>query len=114
MNHDLDIGCGQDGDKGHMSSQHDRWSTCSKREFLDLYNFLQSSKRWCLAPIPPSKQIIECENSASYQDSCDTWVGLGYCKGQYEKFMLDHCKKSCGKCGGGGKIKFLGILLQPE
>ena len=113
MDHDLNIGCGQDGDKGHMSSTPGRWSTCSKSEFLDNYNLLKSIDKWCLAPLP-SKQKIECENSASYQDSCDTWVGLGYCKGQYEKFMLDHCKKSCGKCGGGGKIKSLGILLQPE
>ena len=98
MDHDLNIGCGQDGDKGHMSGTPGRWSTCSKREFLDNYNLLKSIDKWCLAPLP-SKQRIECENSNSYQDNCDAWVGLGYCKGQYEKFMSDHCKKSCGGCG---------------
>ena len=114
MNHDLAVGCGQNGDQGHMSSQHDRWSTCSKREFLDLYNLLQSSNRWCLAP-QSSKLEIECKNSGNYdQNSCDVWVGLGYCKGQYEKFMLDHCKKSCGGCGGVGKIYSLGKLLKPD
>ena len=61
MDHDLNIGCGQDGDKGHMSGTHNRWSTCSKREFLDNYNFLKAIDKWCLKALSP-KPELECDN----------------------------------------------------
>ena len=99
MDHDLNIGCGQDGDKGHMSGTPGRWSTCSKREFLDNYNLLNSIDKWCVATLP-SKPEQKCEDSGSYsQEECAYWVDSGFCKGSYEEFMLDHCKKSCGRCG---------------
>ena len=106
MRHDLSIGlgCGQDGDKGHMSGTHNRWSTCSKNEFLDLYNFLQPTQMWCLAPLPESEEL-ECEDSGKFnQEKCAVWVDSGFCEGKWEKFMLAHCKKSCGRCGEVGKI----------
>ena len=116
MRHDLSIGlgCGQDGDKGHMSGTHNRWSTCSKNEFLDLYNFLKPKQLWCLTPLPESEEL-ECEDSGENQEHCAAWVDSGFCEGTYEKFMLKNCKKSCGRCGGVGKIYSLtntGTLLE--
>ena len=103
MRHDLSIGlgCGQDGDKGHMSGTHNRWSTCSKNEFLELYNFLVPLNQWCLEPLPSKP---ECENSGKFSELCAGWVDSGFCEGKWEKFMLAHCKKSCGRCGEVGKI----------
>ena len=53
MEHDEDIGCGKhNGKVGHMSvpSIHNGWSSCSKREFLESYNYLEPRKKWCLRP----------------------------------------------------------------
>ena len=117
MAHDLKIGCGQDGDRGFMTIDQShvygaqRWSTCSKREFLDNYNLLESIGKWCLAPLS-SKPKLECENSGSYkQEDCAGWVNAGFCKGEYEEFMLDHCKKSCGGCDEEGKNLLVGHTL---
>ena len=42
----------------------------------------------------------KCENSGKFtQEQCLGWVNAGYCKGEYEKFMLKHCKETCG-CEG--------------
>ena len=42
----------------------------------------------------------KCENSGKFnQAKCRGWMDSGYCKGKYEKFMLTHCKKTCG-CEG--------------
>lgn len=35
--------------------------------------------------------------------NCKTWASSGYCTRQYVEYMGINCKKSCGKCGGGGK-----------
>ncbi|KAK2570101.1 CUB and peptidase domain-containing protein 1 [Acropora cervicornis] len=32
---------------------------------------------------------------------CKNWASRGFCKGQYEQFMKNNCKKSCNQCGGG-------------
>ena len=51
MRHDEDIGCGKhNGDYGQMSGTHNRWSSCSKLEYLKLYNYLEPRKKWCLQP----------------------------------------------------------------
>ena len=42
----------------------------------------------------------ECKNSGTYTpEKCLGWVNSGFCKGEHEKFMLHHCKKTCG-CKG--------------
>ena len=56
-----------------------------------------------------SLHCIECNNFVLFKTSacidkkreCKNWASRGFCKGQYEQFMKDNCKKSCNQCGGG-------------
>ena len=53
MRHDSDLGCGKvNGDRGHMSGTHNRWSSCSKNQFSKRYTEIALSKKdkWCLEP----------------------------------------------------------------
>merc|ERR1712062_451192 len=54
MRHDADIGCGQGSDKGHMSSHHHGWSTCSRKAFEENYLKLKRKNKWCLKPATKS------------------------------------------------------------
>ena len=36
------------------------------------------------------------------KSSCPEWANSGYCKGIYEQFMKQNCRKSCKHCSGGG------------
>ena len=51
MRHDEEIECGKHNkDYGHMSGTHKGWSSCSKLEYLERYNYLEPRKKWCLDP----------------------------------------------------------------
>ena len=47
MAHDKDIGC--DWGEGFMSGTAGKWSSCSRKEFLNHYKRLKSKEKWCLA-----------------------------------------------------------------
>ena len=47
MEHDVDVGC--NGKEGFMSGTAGMWSTCSRKAFLDHYNSMKSTGKWCLA-----------------------------------------------------------------
>ena len=47
MKHDADVGC--NGKEGFMSGTAGMWSTCSRKAFLDHYNSMKSTGKWCLA-----------------------------------------------------------------
>ena len=50
-------GCGVNTeDNGYMASQLGRWSSCSKKSFMEHYSKLKSSDRWCL---PPGKYLTK-------------------------------------------------------
>ena len=42
----------------------------------------------------------DCTDSNQYAGYCPYWVSRGFCDGQYQGFMMDHCKKSCNACEG--------------
>ena len=51
MRHDEEIECGKHNrDYGHMSGTHMGWSSCSKLEYLERYNYLEPRRKWCLQP----------------------------------------------------------------
>ena len=44
-----------------------------------------------------------CQQKAMCKDEfddalCDSWASDGFCKGAYEAWMSENCKKSCGTC----------------
>ncbi|XP_074660385.1 zinc metalloproteinase nas-15-like [Tubulanus polymorphus] len=46
-------------------------------------------------PEPTTTQIVPC---ADNNVKCATWAGDGNCVGEYEGYMRDHCRDSCGIC----------------
>ena len=46
MPHDADVGC--NGREGYMSGTAGKWSTCSRKTFLDHYKEMKSQEKWCL------------------------------------------------------------------
>ena len=58
MSHDWEVGCGYTA--GHMSDQHDLWSSCSSRAFSEKYTALLKKKEWCLSPgnLAPKSRLL--------------------------------------------------------
>ena len=52
--------------------------------------------------ITPNLDPTICKNKASHK-KCIGWKNKGYCKGEYEAYMSDNCKASCGLCSPKGK-----------
>ena len=48
MEHDVDVGCGNWPDVGHMSGNGYGWSSCSKRQVQKIYEKLKPEGGWCL------------------------------------------------------------------
>ena len=62
------------------------------------HNFIKYSLKF--AVFISALLISQCMNSDQYsQEECVGWKNGGLCKSdEWEQFMLDHCKKTCGKC----------------
>ncbi len=54
---------------------------------------------------PPTTDTPECTDDYPKDNECPNWANMGYCtSGPYVDYMADHCKVSCGFCGGGGGV----------
>jgi len=72
----------------------DQYSSC--QAWANTYNYCSVDYvEFMMKNCCESCRKANCKDDNS---NCDYWASSGFCKGSYEVYMAENCKKSCGTC----------------
>ena len=68
------------------------------RDVFSTKDIAALNKRYCGKKWTNPTPTNDCQDDPAIAWRCPEWVEMNYCNVEYVEWMLENCKKSCGKC----------------